>query len=442
MLKQAFNTVQKELVAKNLILAEHDVSGGGFIVTPCEMVFAGNCGFEINMKGLWDPFRRLFTEELGLVIECYSCKTQKVLEILDSAHLKATLIGKTKKEKVIRVIYNSRIVLEEEMPVLRQWWEETSYQIERLQKNPECADQEKENIFERNGPSYNITFKPELTPRRILNREDKPKVAILREEGSNGDREMTSAFYQAGFSPWDITMTDLIKGRVSLKGFRGLVAVGGFAYADVPESAKGWAATIRFNKRLKKMFSDFYNRPDTFSLGVCNGCQLFALLGWVPWSGIPDDKQPRFIQNLSGRFESRWATVKILESPSIMLKSMTDSVLGIWVAHGEGRIHFPDQTVMQEVISRNLVSMVFVDDEGRADGITSKSYPFNPNGSPFGITGLCTPDGRHLAMMPHPERAFLKWQWPWMPEYLNRNTRASPWLQMFQNARDWCERTE
>jgi phosphoribosylformylglycinamidine synthase len=172
---------------------------------------------------------------------------------------------------------------------------------------------------------------------------------------------------------------------------------------------------------------------------VCNGCQLFALLGWVPWLGIPDDKQPRFVQNISGRFESRWETVKILESPAIMLKGMADSMLGIWVAHGEGRLHFPDPTLMDDVINKKLVSVVYVDDESRRDGKVSKSYPFNPNGSPFGITGLCTPDGRHLAMMPHPERSFLKWQWPWLPDDMKDRIEESPWIQMFQNAREWCE---
>jgi len=440
MLKSAFKAIQ-ELISKNLILAGHDVSDGGIITTLLEMAFAGNCGLEINMEDKWSPLERLFAEELGLVIECRLSDTQKVFKVLDLFNLDATLIGRTKKEKSILVNYNSEPVLEAEMPVLRQWWEETSYQIDRLQMNPECADQEKRNIFERKGPSYVVPFEPKPTSVHILGRKDKPEVAILREEGSNGDREMTSAFYQAGFVPWDVTMTDLINGRINLECFRGVVAVGGFAYADVPESAKGWAATIRFNKRLRKMFNDFYNRSDTFSLGICNGCQLFALLGWVPWSGLPDNKQPRFIQNLSGRFESRWTTVKILESPSIMLKGMADSVLGIWVAHGEGRLYFPDQNLMQEVISKKLVPVVFVDDEGRADVMISRSYPFNPNGSPFGIAGLCTPDGRHLTMMPHPERAFLKWQWPWMPEYLEKKLKASPWLQMFQNARDWCNKT-
>ena len=439
MLKRAFHAIQK-LMSESLILAGHDVSDGGIITTLLEMAFAGNCGLKIRMDGPWSPVERLFAEELGAIIECRSKDIRKISEILDSFGLRAETIGETTEEKDILVTYNSQNVLESKMVVLREWWEETSYQIERLQMNSRCADEERKNIFDRKGPSYIIPFKTKPTPAPLLEAKDKPEIAILREEGSNGDREMTSAFYHAGFRPWDITMDDLISGRTTLDRFRGLVAVGGFSYADVPESAKGWAAAIRFNERLPKMFHDFYRRPDTFSLGVCNGCQLFALLGWVPWLGIADQRQPRFVQNVSGRFESRWVTVKILESPAMMFKGMAGSRLGIWVAHGEGRLHFPDPTLMDEVMTKKLVPVVFVDDEGRADGRISQSYPFNPNGSPFGMTGLCTPDGRHLAMMPHPERSFLKWQWPWLPGYLNEGIRESPWIKMFQNAREWCEK--
>ena len=441
MLKRAFHAIQK-LISENLILAGHDVSDGGIITTLLEMAFAGNSGLRIRMDGPWNPIERLFAEELGAVIECRSGDVRKIVEILDSFGLRSEMIGETTEEKNILVTYNSQNVLESSMVVLRQWWEETSYHIERLQMNSRCADEERKNIFDRKGPSYIVHFKTKPTPAAFLEAKDKPEVAILREEGSNGDREMTSAFYQVGFRPWDVAMNDLISGRVTLERFRGLVAVGGFSYADVPESAKGWAAATRFNERLRKVFDDFYRRPDTFSLGVCNGCQLFALLGWVPWLGIPDQKQPRFVQNVSGRFESRWVTVKILESPAIMFQGMADSTLGIWVAHGEGRLHFPDPTLMDEVMTKKLVPVVFVDDGGRVDGEISKSYPFNPNGSPFGMTGLCTPDGRHLAMMPHPERSFLKWQWPWLPGYLNDGIKESPWIQMFQNVREWCDRVK
>jgi phosphoribosylformylglycinamidine synthase len=228
-------------------------------------------------------------------------------------------------------------------------------------------------------------------------------------------------------------MTDLLAGRINLEGFRGIAAVGGFSYADVPESAKGWAATILFNDRLKEMFNAFYNRPDTFTLGICNGCQLFGLLGWVPWQGLEAENQPRFVHNDSGRFESRWTTVKVQKSPSIMLKGMSELVFGIHVDHGEGKLHFPDQAVRDKVVEQGLVPLVYTDNSGAA----TEQYPFNPNGSQGGFAGLCSPDGRHLAMMPHPERAFLGWQCHWLPREM-QDMEASPWLQMFRNAYAWC----
>jgi len=437
LLKRAFLTVQ-QLISEGLILSGHDVSDGGLIVALLEMAFAGNCGLRIGLNGSWDPLEKLFAEESGLLIECHRHNVGKLLKLLDCFELSSSIIGETTEEKSISMAYNSKTVLNEKMPILRQWWEETSYQIERLQANPECVDEENKNLPYRRGQTYVIPFEPKPTSSYILKKTVKPEVAILREEGSNGDREMTSAFYQAGFKPWDVTMTDLIGGRIGLERFRGLVAVGGFSYADVPESAKGWAATIRFNEKLRKTFEDFFSRKDTFSLGVCNGCQLFTLMGWVPFQGLSDEEQPRCVKNISGRFESRWVSVKIYPSPAIMLQDMENSVLGIWVAHGEGKMVFPDEFWLEEVSNEHLDPIHYVD-EG---DLSTYEYPFNPNGSREGIAALCSPDGRHIAMMPHPERAFLKWQWPWMPEHLKKELKASPWLQMFQNARQWCEETK
>jgi phosphoribosylformylglycinamidine synthase len=211
--------------------------------------------------------------------------------------------------------------------------------------------------------------------------------------------------------------------------------VGGFSYADVMDSAKGWAGAVRFHSNLARQFETFYDRPDTFSLGICNGCQLMALLGWVPWRGLADELQPRFIHNLSGRFESRFVTVRIEKSPAIMLNGMEGSVLGVWVSHGEGRAHFPDKAIFQDVLTKGLAPVRFVDDRGAATEI----YPFNPNGSPQGIAALCSPDGRHIAIMPHPERTAQKWNWAWMPEKMHRTLSVSPWLRIFQNAREWCD---
>jgi len=202
---------------------------------------------------------------------------------------------------------------------------------------------------------------------------------------------------------------------------------------DVMGSGKGWAATILFNEKLKKMFDRFYARKDTFSLGVCNGCQLMALIGWIPWRDIDPEKQPRFIHNKSGRFESRWVQVQILESPAILFDGMAGSKLGVWVAHGEGQVYFPDRKIMQEVERLKLAPLAYLNPQG---DITER-YPYNPNGSPVGMTALCSPDGRHLAMMPHPERSFLPWQCSWMPKAW-RDREVSPWLRMFQNARKWC----
>ena len=335
----------------------------------------------------------LFSEELGLVIEYLPTEETKIFSILDKAAVPYQVIGKTTPEKRIAISLRTpnselRTVLDEDMLVLRDIWEETSHQLDLMQRNPENIREERKNIYDRKGPSFVIHFTPKQTAEDCFCSTKKPKVAVIREEGSNGDREMVSAFFLAGFEPWDVTVTDLLEGRITLDRFRGIVFVGGFSYADVLDSAKGWAASIRFNKKVWDQFEKFYHRPDTFSLGVCNGCQLMALLGWVPWRGIADELQPRFIHNKSGRFESRFSTVKILKSPSIMLNGMENSVLGIWVAHGEGLAYFPDKKMFNEC-EHGLAPIRYVDDESRI----TETYPFNPNGSPAGIAGLCSPDG-------------------------------------------------
>ncbi|MEA2114583.1 MAG: phosphoribosylformylglycinamidine synthase [Thermodesulfobacteriota bacterium] len=432
LVRRGFAAVQ-ELIDRDLILAGHDRSDGGLVTTVLEMAFAGNCGLALVLQGEVDTLSALFSEELGLVIECSQDNLDQVNRVLAEASVPSVLLGTCTVEKQIKLRYNGLPVLDEDMLVLRQEWEETSYQLERLQMNPACADAEKENIYDRSGPVYRLPFTPEPVPWSILAAAGKPKVAILRDEGANSDREMSSAFFAAGFEPWDVTMTDLLEDRITLDGFRGIAAVGGFSYADVPESAKGWAATIQFNERLKTMFDDFYNRSDTFTLGICNGCQLFGLLGWVPWQGLEAKSQPRFIHNDSDRFESRWTTVRVQDSPALMLKGMSDLVFGIHVDHGEGKLHFPDQEVRSRVTSQKLVPLTYVDDSGKA----TEEYPFNPNGSPGGFAGLCSADGRHLAMMPHPERAFLPWQCHWLPEEM-KTLQVSPWMQMFRNAYEWC----
>nr|WP_320011018.1 phosphoribosylformylglycinamidine synthase [uncultured Desulfobulbus sp.] len=431
-LKNGFLAIQS-LINEGIILSGHDRSDGGLITTLLEMAFAGNCGLNLALNGSDSILETLFSEELGLVIECQWSHLAQVKERFERYQIPCSVLGSSQVKQAVTIQFNGELVLDDSMVLLRQWWEETSYQLERLQMNPECADAEKVNCMDRKGPEYSLSFVPEPTTPAILTKADKPKVIILRDEGSNSDREMSSAFYSAGFEPWDVTMTDLLAKRVNLADFRGIAAVGGFSYADVPESAKGWAATIRFNKRLQAEFHEFYNRPDTFTLGICNGCQLFGLLGWVPWLGIEAERQPRFIHNLSRRFESRWSTVKVLKSNAIMLQGMEELVFGIHVDHGEGYLHFPDEQIRERVWKELMAAVVYVDDTGNP----TEAYPFNPNGSPGGLTGLCSPDGRHLAMMPHPERTFLTWQAHWVPESM-KGLPVSPWLKMFQNAYEWC----
>ncbi len=436
LLRRAFNTVQ-ELIERRLISAGHDRSDGGLVTTLSEMAFSGNYGIDVNISDNSgaDPVSYFFAEELGLVLEVKSEHLSTVRQTFEDASVPCQQIGSTTDDSTIRIRLNGQDVVNESVAALRDLWEETSFRLDRLQANPDFVDQEASGLKTRSRPPYALSFEPKLTDPALLERDRKPRVAIIREEGSNGDREMASAFFAAGFEPWDVCMSDLLDGKVDLGNYRGIAFVGGFSFADVLDSAKGWAGVIRFNKDLWQQFEEFHARSDTFSLGVCNGCQLLALLGWVPWRGIADEIQPRFVHNASGRFESRFSTVRIQESPSIMLQGMEGSTLGVWLAHGEGRSFFPQADILDRVERDRLAPIRYVDDDGKV----TESYPFNPNGSASGIAALCSDDGRHLAVMSHPERTFVTWEWPWMPEEWKETLEASPWLRMFQNAREWCE---
>ncbi|MFC1633033.1 phosphoribosylformylglycinamidine synthase subunit PurQ, partial [Patescibacteria group bacterium] len=440
LLDNGFRAIQS-LIGEDLILAGHDRSDGGLITTLTEMAISGNCGLDIELPaiGPGTVMQQLFSEGLGVVFEYLPKYESYIHDILRKHNLFYFPLGRTTTDRKMIIRSSGETVLDIPTWTLLKWWEATSDRLEQEQMNYDLAI-EQANSHARENPPYALSFVPpmELSRKQLLSLGDqKPKVAIIREEGSNGDREMASAFYTEGFESWDVSMQHLLDGKVTLEQFRGVVFVGGFSYADVLGSAKGWAAVIRFNPKLKEMFDRFYRRPDTFSLGVCNGCQLMALLGWVPGPelGIAEAEQPRFIQNKSERFESRWSTVRIEDSPAIMLRGMAGSTMGIWVAHGEGRFYCPKPDTLAGLREQGLVAMSYVD----ADGQPTLSYPANPNGSPFGITGICSPDGRHLAMMPHPERVFRLWQWPWMPEEWKTSVPSSPWLRMFQSARVWCE---
>lgn len=441
-LKRAFEGVQ-ELLGDGLISAGHDISDGGLIICAMEMAFAGNRGIVLDLTSRGNSlFETLFAEELGLVLEVSRKNLDMVMGKLDGAGVTAEIIGQVTANPMIELKVDGVTHLNEKTSYLRDMWEETSFQLEKFQRLASCVDLEKEGLKSRHEPSWEFSFTPAITDQKYMTAIEKPKVAVIREEGSNGDREMSAAFYAAGFEPWDVTMSDLLNGVISLYEFRGIVFVGGFSYADVLDSAKGWSASIRFNQPLLNQFQEFYNRKDTFSLGVCNGCQLMALLGWVPGPQVGgvfgsggDPSQPRFIHNESGRFECRFTSVTIKDSPALMFKGMEGSTLGVWAAHGEGRAYFPDGSVLDRVIDSNLAPVRYCDDDGKPTEV----YPFNLNGSPQGVAALCSPDGRHLAMMPHPERCFMMWQFPWYPKQWNVDKAGpSPWLKMFQNAREWC----
>ncbi|KAJ4884507.1 hypothetical protein Rs2_34600 [Raphanus sativus] len=339
------------------------------------------------------------------------------MEKLRGFNVTAEIIGKVTDSPLIEVKVDGITHLSEKTSFLRDMWEDTSFQLEKLQRLASCVEMEKEGLKLRHEPNWKLSFTPSWTNDKYMSKDVKPKVAVIREEGSNGDREMSAAFYAA--VPWDCVCWR-------------------FSYSDVLDSAKGWAASIRFNSPLLSQFQEFYKRPDAFSLGICNGCQLMALLGWVPGpqvGGSLDTSQPRFVRNESGRFECRFTSVTIKDSPSIMLKGMEGSTLGVWAAHGEGRAYFPDEGVLDHMLHSDLAPLRYCDD----DGSVTEAYPFNLNGSPLGIAAICSPDGRHLAMMPHPERCFLMWQYPWYPKRWEvEKAGPSPWLKMFQNARDWC----
>ncbi|XP_070552219.1 phosphoribosylformylglycinamidine synthase-like [Ptychodera flava] len=452
MLVNAFNTTQ-QLLADKLITAGHDVSDGGLITCILEMAFAGNYGVDVTLttgsSGV-STIDLLFAEELGLLLEVEAANVESVCQRYQDSGVPCHVIGHSRGEGSngkVKVSVDEKCVLDSDMTKMRDIWEETSFRLERLQANPQSVVVEETNLANRTAPPYKMSFDPDVKP-DILSHVDgkpKPKIAVIREEGSNGDREMVASFHMAGFEVWDVNMQDLCTGRVTLDGFRGVVFVGGFSYADVCESARGWAAAILFNPTVRAQFDAFRARKDTFSLGVCNGCQLMGLLGWVApdnsdiVQGNADDSahasQGVFLtHNKSERFESRFVTVSIQSSPAIMLKGMEGSTLGIWIAHGEGYMKFASDNIQQSIEENNLAPIRYVDDEGQ----TTMQYPLNPNGSPNGMAALCSPDGRHLAMMPHPERCTLTWQWPWMPQEWRKSGKASPWLRMFQNACAWC----
>jgi phosphoribosylformylglycinamidine synthase len=434
LLIRAFEVMQT-MIGLGQILAYHDRSDGGLATTLAEMCMAGNCGAEVTFDSGVDLTSRLFSEELGMVFQYRERDEYAIRSYLHMRHVPFTILGEvTPKDQYLRVRHgmrNQHIGL----MLLRRWWEATSLRLDELQANRQTVDAERRSM-NCNEREYNLTFTPVSTPEDHFLDEDRPHVAVIREEGTNGDMELAAACHAAGMKTSIINMQDLLDGTIALDSFQMILTAGGFSYMDVFGSGKGWAATILFNERLTKMFEEFRTRSDTLSLHICNGCQWSALLGWLPFKGadsLPVTKQPRFIHNDSGRFESRWIQIRVNESPSVFFEDMWGSSFGVWVAHGEGKLYFPDPELIEAVEEYKLVPISYTDEKGEP----TVDYPANPNGSYAGYAGLCTPDGRHTAMMPHPERCFRKETWGWMPEDLKCSLSSSPWLTMFQNARKW-----
>lgn len=421
-LRAFFETVQK-LNRDGKLLAYHDKSDGGLFVAALEMAFAGHTGVSLDLSALsGTDVEKLFNEELGAVIQV----ADEDVESVKSAFASAGLENAVKDIGTLNDSYKFIVGdYSENLSDLRAIWSDTTRRIAKLRDNPECAESEYKLKLEQDDPG--IT--PKLTFDLQMKKDyaSRPKMAILREQGINGEVEMAAAFDRAGFESVDVHMTDILSGRVSLSDFRGLVACGGFSYGDVLGAGEGWAKSILFNERARREFEAFFHRKDTFTLGVCNGCQMVSnLKDLIPGA----EHWPRFVQNLSERFEARFVSLKVEETPSVLLKGMVGSVLPIAVAHGEGRAEFASREAAEACLKTGLVGLRYVD--GRHD--YTERYPLNPNGSPFGITGLTSKDGRALIMMPHPERVFRTVQYSWHPSDWGED---GPWMKLFRNAREF-----
>ena len=414
---KAFFDAMQELNREGKLLAYHDRSDGGLFVTLVEMAFAGRIGLEIMLPA--GGLGELFSEELGAVVQVAKKDVANVLARLHDVHVAARVVGRGVVGNEVVIRSGSEIVYRNTRTSLQKIWAETSSHIQSLRDNPECAIQEYSLLDDAERPGLSVSTPFDLAERvsAPFVHTARPRVAILREQGVNGQVEMAAAFDRAGFAATDVTMSDLLAGRVDLAEFRGLAACGGFSYGDVLGAGSGWAKTILFNDRLKDMFTQYFARSDSFALGVCNGCQMMAQLHAI----IPGTTSwPHFGRNVSARFEARLCMVEIQESPSLFFEGMVGARIPIAVAHGEGHV--------SGVAADALVGLRYIDTYGKV----TEHYPLNPSGSAQGVAGLSSADGRALIMMPHPERIFLGVQHTW-----TRELKDSPWQRMFDNARKW-----
>jgi len=428
-LKAFFNAMQLCL-QNELLLAYHDRSDGGLFAALAEMSFAGRSGLNIDLTPLGeDSHAVLFNEELGGVVQVAVDKVSAVMQIFADAGLAGMVsnIGSVTADETLSINNQGREIYTTARAQLQELWTKTSYHVQKRRDNPDCADQEFALIAKPNpGLSAKLSYDPaaDITA-PYISTGVRPKVAILREQGVNSHLEMAASFDRAGFSAIDVHMSDILAGRISLDQFKGIAACGGFSYGDVLGAGEGWAKTILFNPRAREQFEGFFHRSDTFSLGVCNGCQMMSNLK----SLIPGAEQwPHFVRNLSEQFEARFSLVQIQETASVLLAGMAGSHMPVAVAHGEGRAEFSDHTAKLSCETSGAIAMRFVDNEIAV----TENYPANPNGSPLGITGLTSVDGRATIMMPHPERIFRTVCNSWHPEDWGED---SAWMRLFRNAR-------
>jgi len=430
---RAFFGVVQELNSAGRLLAYHDRSDGGLFVTLAEMMFASHVGVTVDVgpcRDREDELAALFCEELGAVLQVANHELDSVLSAFAQAGLATDtrVIGSPNRSGQLIVKAHGRAVYEALGTELQRVWSETTFHMQRLRDNPQCAQQEYDRILDAADPGLHarLTFEPaEDISAPFVSTGVRPAIAILREQGVNGQVEMAAAFDRAGFRAIDVHMTDIIAGRVRLADFKGIAACGGFSYGDVLGAGEGWAKSILFNDRARGEFESFFTRGDSFALGVCNGCQMMSNLHAI----IPGtDHWPHFVRNRSEQFEARFVMTEIVRSPSILLQGMEGSRFPVATAHGEGYAEFASK--QQQAAARPFVSLRYVDNYGKP----TQRYPFNPNGSPDGITGLTSEDGRFTILMPHPERVFRALQNSWHPGDWGED---GPWIRMFRNARVW-----
>ena len=427
--KRFFAEIQ-QLNRDKKLLAYHDRSDGGLLVTLAEMAFAGRCGLSLDLSSLaGDDLSVLFNEELGAVIQVHAAQANAILtQLSDALPACVHLLGDVTQQHQILIRREGKTLLQVNRVDWHRAWSATTYHMQKSRDNPFCAQQEYDRILDVSEPGlqWQLSYDPqENVAAPYLNLSARPKMAVLREQGVNGHVEMAAAFDAAGFAAQDVHMSDIIAGRIKLADFAGLVACGGFSYGDVLGAGEGWAKSILFNPVAREQFERFFARSDSFALGVCNGCQMMSNLHSI----IPGaENWPHFVRNKSEQFEARFALVEVQSSPSLFFNGMAGSVMPIAVAHGEGFAEFSSESAVNAVVSKQLVTLRFVDHYAKV----TEQYPYNPNGSPQGITGLTTPDGRFSIMMPHPERVFRTVQNSWYPDGLGND---GAWLRMFRNAR-------